>query len=122
LSILNKTILVVDDDDDLRSVVEHYLTSSGYSVLSVKDSFSAEKILREREVNLVLADLVLPRRMGYDLLDTVRKEKIPVKVIIISGLADVRAVIEAMKRGAVDYLVKPFAFLDLLKAVEEALT
>lgn len=122
MSILNKTILVVDDDDDLRSVVEHYLTSSGYSVLSVKDSFSAEKILREREVNLVLADLVLPRRMGYDLLDTVRKEKIPVKVIIISGLADVRAVIEAMKRGAVDYLVKPFAFLDLLKAVEEALT
>lgn len=106
----NKTpILVVDDDGDIRLALEMLLQYEGYEVWTAKDGKEALKRLEveTRSPALVISDLKMPRMDGLQLLDAVRELTDAPPFIMISGHGDVETAVEAVKRGALDFLQKP---------------
>lgn len=114
-------ILVVDDDDELRRLVRRSLEQSGYEVLEAADVASARRELLRRAILLVITDISLPgRENGLDLLASVREARPDVDVVVMTGRGDVDSAVLALKRGAYDYLRKPFHIEALRAAVQRA--
>jgi len=102
-----RLILVVDDEQTQRTVLAGFLRKRGFEVLqaaSVKDGLAE---VAARPVDLVLTDLRMPGRGGLDLLEAVRKINPEVPVIVMTAFGTVASAVDAMKRGAADYLAKP---------------
>lgn len=114
-------ILVVDDDVDLLHLVSHPLRSQGYEVDSLDDPVEAEQRMGSAGYDLILTDLEMPERSGLDLLNAAKEIDPAVCVILLTGHADVDTAVEAMKRGAFDYLKKPFPPKELLAVIEKGL-
>lgn len=107
-------ILVVEDEDKLRRVIELQLSSEGHDVQTAS---SAELALHKLEgVDVVLTDLKMPGMDGLTLLENIHRESPGIQVIVMTAFGNVETAVEAMKRGAVDFLQKPFS-LDHLTAV-----
>jgi two-component system response regulator AtoC len=102
------TILVVDDDERLRNTLGALLRNLGHETLMAADLSAAEAVLREREVDLVISDLRMPGGSGLDLLDLVRTSAPDVPVIMLTAYGTVETAVQAMHKGAFDYLLKPF--------------
>lgn len=115
------TILLVDDDDSLRRVVEYQLTDAGFSVTSCASGEEALDRLQERGFRVALTDLVMPGISGIELLDRLRVLRPDTGVIVITAHADVATAVRAMQLGALDFLEKPFTSERLLVAVKRAL-
>jgi DNA-binding NtrC family response regulator len=114
-----KTILVVEDEDKLRRVIELHLKSSGYEVLQAA---SAEDALRLADhAQLVLTDLRLPGMDGLVLLDTIRRQNSNTPVVLMTAFGTVESAVSAMKSGAADFLIKPFALDHLTAVIDKAL-
>jgi putative nucleotidyltransferase with HDIG domain len=114
-------VLVVDDDDDVRSVVADLVARSGHSVQQASDVAEALAILARSPFELVLSDVVMPARSGLDLLREVRGRYPDTAVLLMSGMAEVETVVEAMRTGASDYVQKPVKHIELLLALDRAL-
>ena len=115
-------ILVVDDEDDIRSACDLILSALEYDVQLCSDGKSARQALQEQFYDLVLLDLRLPDLEGTDLLRNLVEEfgsELP--VIMMSGNATIEAAIESLKLGAHDFLLKPFGARQLEAAVRKAL-
>lgn len=113
------TIICVDDDEGLQTVVGHYLEEQGYKVLSAYSGKELESKLQTDSADAILLDLVLPDSEGLDLIKMIR-EKSNVPIIIVSGRSDTTEKIVGLEMGADDYMTKPFAMRELsarLKAV-----
>jgi DNA-binding NtrC family response regulator len=111
---LKHRVLIVEDEEKLRRVIELDLMSAGYEV---DKSASAEDALRRVEsVDLVLTDLRLPGIDGLELLSRIRAQNARTPVIVMTAFGTVEGAVEAMKAGAVDFLLKPFS-LDHLRTV-----
>ena len=109
-----KTILVVEDEDKLRRVIELHLKSAGYDVLQAA---TAEDGLRVADqAQLVLTDLRLPGMDGLALLDAIRRQNSNTPVVLMTAFGTVESAVSAMKSGAADFLIKPFS-LDHLSAI-----
>ena len=102
------TILVVDDDERLRRTLGVLVRSLGHEDLTAIDVATAEATLKEREVDLVISDLRMPGGSGLDLLDVVLRCAPQTPVIILTAYGTVETAVQAMQKGAVDYLLKPF--------------
>ncbi len=113
---IKKRILVVDDEEKLRRVIELHLLSAGYEVDKAANAEDALK-LAER-ADLVLTDLRLPAMDGIELLSRIRAQNAQAAVIVMTAYGTVEAAVEAMKLGATDFLLKPFS-LDHLTAVTQ---
>ena len=113
-------ILVVDDEPDIRILVQEILQDEDYQVATAENGIAARAALRERRPDLVLLDLKLPDMDGMNVLKEIRREKPELHVIIMTGYASVASAVEVMKLGAFDYLPKPFEPDDLKKAVGRA--
>src|SRR5258708_2441222 len=105
-------ILVVDDDGDIRLALEMLLAYEGFEVWTAKDGEEAEKRLeaeqkKGRHPAAVLTDLKMPRLDGMGLLERLQARPSPPPVVIISGHGDISTAVEAMKRGAANFLEKP---------------
>lgn len=115
-----QTILAVDDE---RSVRESYrlILSEDYHVVLAENGKQALKVVEDQHVDLVLLDLMMPGLSGLELLDQLlaRNEFLP--VIIISGMKSVSTAVEAMKRGAKEYVIKPFDVDEITLMVERTL-
>jgi FixJ family two-component response regulator len=114
------TIVVIDDDPEIRDALQSLLRSVGFQVqlfTSVREYLGSG--LGDRPGCLVL-DVRLPGRSGLDFLDDLTKARAHVPVIFISGYADVPMSVRAMKAGAVEFLAKPVRHQDLLDAVQSA--
>jgi len=112
-------ILVVEDEDKLRRVIELQLLGEDYEVITAA---SAEDALRKLDgIDLVLTDLKMPGMDGLTLLERVGKEAPTVPVIVMTAFGNVETAVEAMKRGAVDFLQKPFSLDHLSTVVTKAL-
>ena len=116
------TVFVVDDDPSIRESLSLLLSSAGYGV---KTFASAKKFLQterstEGSACLVL-DVKMPGLSGLDLQKELTSKNYAIPVIFITGHGDIPMSVQAMKKGAVDFLPKPFDDSDLLDAVEEAL-
>ena len=113
---MGHVILVAEDDRQTRDSLGRAMTRAGYRTLTAADGAAALAILREKSVDVLLADLKMPGVDGMTLLDRARTEFPEVIVIILTAFATVDLAVEAMKRGAYDFLTKPI-HLDKLEVV-----
>lgn len=115
-------ILVVDDEPDIRALVQEILQDEGYQVAVAEDGDSARKALRERRPDLVLLDIWMPDIDGISLLkEWSEDEGLPCPVVMMSGHGTVETAVEATRYGAYDFLEKPLSLAKLLLTVERAL-
>jgi len=111
----NFRILVVDDERPLTVLLSRILTRSGYQVKSASSGIKALGTINDFYPNLVITDLKMPDISGLDLLKKVRSEKPEIDFIILTAYATVENAVEAMKEGALDYLIKPLKDPDELR-------
>lgn len=104
----NPSVLLVDDDESLRRVVQFNLDEDGYRTDAVATGAEALERLREHEYDLVVTDVQMPGVDGFAVLDAARRLQPGAPVVLITAFASVGAAVEAMKRGAYDYVTKPF--------------
>jgi len=114
-------ILLVDDDDELRSFVRDILARNGYEVTEASDYDSAVVQLRHRVFHLLLLDITLPGKSGLDLLEFVKRNNLGCPVIMVTGTAGLDMAIRSMALGAKDYITKPCSPNYLLHSIEHAL-
>ncbi len=116
----NMTILVVDDDPVIRRMLEKRLEKEGYEVLIAEDGYQARKILPQQHIDVVLTDLMMPGSIGgIEVLDIAKKISQNIEVILITAHSSVDTAVEAMKKGAADYLEKPINFDELFLRLEK---
>jgi putative two-component system response regulator len=114
-------VLVVDDNDGVRRAICRFLEQEGYPVASAANLAEAREALTTRDILVVITDLTMPAGdSGLDLLDEVREQYKDLDVLIMTGNSDLTSAVEALKRGAYDYLRKPFPFEALRAAVQRA--
>jgi two-component system response regulator AtoC len=113
-------ILVVDDEESLRSMVTVLLQKEGYQVSSASGGEEALELLGEQAFDLVLSDIRMPRMDGLQLLDRIQALYPDITVIMMSAFGTVDLAVEAMKRGAYDYISKPFKPDEILLALRKA--
>jgi DNA-binding NtrC family response regulator len=112
-------VLVIEDEEKFRRVIGLHLSSGGYEV---KAAATAEDGLKHAAgADLILTDLKLPGMSGLDLLERVRAQNAETPVVVMSAFGTVEIAVEAMKKGAVDFLPKPFSLDHLTVVVEKAL-
>jgi two-component system response regulator AtoC len=104
---MNRRILVADDDESLRRVMQMELEELGYSVVTATDGEQALRALAEAHPALVISDLKMPGLSGLELLRKIRAGQPQMTVILITAFGTVETAVEAMKAGAYDYITKP---------------
>lgn len=115
-------ILVVDDEDALRTVLSSELEGEGYKVASAADGSEAIEILKKEGFDLILLDIKMPNVDGFEVLKFVKETHPATKVIMLTGFADLKNAIESKKLGAEDFVSKPYDLVDLLTTVERVLS
>lgn len=118
----SKRILVIDDDPDTCALVVDILTPVGYTVCSLLSGERALEVLRQERFDLVLADIKMPRVSGLDLLGRVRATGSDTRVVLMTAYGSMESAIQALRRGASDYLIKPFSLEDLRTCVRQVLS
>jgi two-component system, OmpR family, copper resistance phosphate regulon response regulator CusR len=114
-------ILVVDDDDTVREVVVSYLRAGGHSVTDVDTGEEALRAMRAEPADLVVLDLMLPGRAGLEILEACRRRGVQTPVLILTAKDAVEDRVLGLDSGADDYMVKPFAFAELLARIRALL-
>jgi len=114
-------ILIAEDNDQLRDVLEFELKHIGYQTIPAADGLEALEKVESNLPALVIADLVMPRMDGLELLRHIREKWPDIPVLVITAHATVDSAIEAMKAGAIDYIRKPFVPEQIKLAVQKAL-
>ncbi len=114
-------ILIVDDEESLRFSLSRALTKSGYAVETVADAKAAIDRLAQAPFDVVLTDLVMPHGSGLDVLAAVHELDRDCVVLLMTAHGSVQNAIDALRRGAFDYLTKPFETSDLLVRIERGL-
>ena len=116
-----KTILVIDDDESLRRVVEYNLEQEGHRVLTAADGAGGLATFRSHSIDLVLTDIRMPEMDGLELLARLKAMQADLPVIILTAHGTIDSAVDAIKLGAADYLTKPFNREQLKTAVQKAL-
>ncbi len=114
-------ILVVDDEEALRTVLSAELEGEGYLVNTAADGDEAIKIIGTQQFHLILLDIKMPNVDGFEVLKFVKQHQPATKVIMLTGFADLKNAIESKKLGAEDFVSKPYDLVDLLTTVERVL-
>jgi DNA-binding NtrC family response regulator len=116
---MKKRILVVEDEDKLRRVIELQLASAGFEVDQAAAAEDALKVVDRAD--LVLTDLKLPKMDGLEFLALIRRQNAQVPVVIMTAFGSVETAVQSMKAGATDFLLKPFSLDHLMQVLEKAL-
>jgi two-component system OmpR family response regulator len=111
-------ILVVEDDPVIGKSLERGLTEAGHGCVWVKDGRRGLEEARAQRFDAVVLDLMLPGELGMDVLRTLRREGIATPVVLLTALGSVEERVAGLNAGADDYLVKPFALVELLARLE----
>lgn len=114
-------ILVVDDDSNLLEIIKMRLESSDYEVITVQDEEDALKAVKEQAFDLSIIDLQLKERDGISVMEDVHKITPEIPVIILTAYGSIENAVEAMNKGAFDYMTKPFDSGELLFQIKKAL-
>src|ERR1041384_3410813 len=117
-----RSILVVDDDRAVRSYLSDFLSSCGYTVECAESGDQAVARLTAGYVpSLIVLDIVMPGINGIEALESIKKINPSIGVIILSGAGQTKTVVDAMKMGAADFLVKPFEEPQLELAIQNVI-
>src|SRR6187431_3629469 len=114
-------VLVVDDEKFIRDIIADFLGMEGYIVRTAEDGTSAISELERARYDMVISDLKMPRMGGLDLLKEVAKAHPDTLTVIMTGFGTVETAIDAMKRGAYDYILKPFKVEEIVHIVQRGL-
>ena len=117
---LKSTILVVDDDPDVLESVSWLLNEYGYSVVASKNGKNAMDRLQENRIDVVLTDIKMPVVSGIELLEEIHNLYPEMPVILMTAYADLDMAIEAIKKGAFDFIIKPFKAEQLFHSIGKA--
>lgn len=115
------SILVVDDEEAIRSVLGSELTNEGYDVRLAGDGDEAIHELDKAACDLVLLDIKMPKLNGFEVLKYIKEKHENTKVVMLTGFADLKNAIESKKLGADDFVSKPYDLVDLLTTIERVL-
>ena len=117
-----RTILVLDDEPEIRRGCERILRAEGYQTLLAPSGEAGLDFLAERpDIDLVLVDLKMPGMSGFEFLDQARRIVSETEFVVITAYATIESAVEATKRGAYDFIAKPFTPDSLLHLVRRAL-
>lgn len=113
-------ILVVDDDKDISKLLEIYLINEGYKVYKANDGVEALEIINEKDIHLVILDIMMPRLNGIEVCKKIR-EKLTIPILMLSAKSEDLDKIQGIMTGADDYMTKPFNTLELIVRVKALL-
>jgi len=111
-------ILVVDDDADVRDMLTRFLKRRGYVVDQAADGEEALRSLRNRDPDLMLLDIYLPKKTGLEVLREMKDAGLRVRTIALSAMPDDQIVASSLSLGAVSFMAKPFDFMDLTAQID----
>jgi len=118
---MSTKILVVDDEAGIRSMLEKILARAGYAVSEADSGQALKNVLGGPAPDLVLLDLKLPDASGLDLLDLIKQRWPETEVVVLTGFATIESAVLAIKKGAYDFLTKPFDHQGLLQCLQRAM-
>lgn len=113
-------ILIVDDEHDITTVLGDVLEGRGYITTAAHNAAEAIEAYKNDQFDIVITDLKMPGLTGLDLLAAIKNQNSSATVIIMTGYATVETAIDALKKGAYDYILKPFKIGELLQVVDRA--
>lgn len=119
-----KTILVVEDEATLHQALLEFLTGEGFDVLSAMDGEKGVEMAIAKKPDLILLDIILPKKDGYEVLDDLKKNKTTenIPIILLTNLESTEDVQKAFDKGATTYLVKSsYKLEDVVKKIKETL-
>lgn len=116
-----KRILVADDSETVSMLVSVALSNEGYSVLTADNGMSAFAIGCEQSIDLAILDHLMPGLLGMEVLDKWKSEGLEFPVIILSAIDDETTIVDSLRRGAIDFVRKPFLVKELTARVSLAL-
>ncbi|GIL17022.1 MAG: hypothetical protein BroJett040_07730 [Oligoflexia bacterium] len=116
-----QSLLLIEDDHDLREALQDRLRVLNISVVSVKDGEEALAALAQSKFNVILSDIGMPNISGLDFLKRIRADGNETPVLFMSAYDDRDRVLDALRNGAFDFLPKPVKSVELLAAVQRAL-
>ncbi len=117
-----KPIMVVDDDDQMRAALSKAIQRLGHKAVLCESGTDAVEKLSDASYSLVVTDMKMPKMDGLTFLKEVRRRVGNLPVLVITGFGTIENAVETMKEGATDYLMKPFSFDSLSKAIESILS
>src|SRR5262252_10508529 len=118
---MSETILVVDDEENIRHTLRGVLADEGYDVLEAPDGRRALELLEHTAPRLAIVDIWMPEVDGIELVQRMRAQAPELPIIVISGHGTIETAVRVIRLGAFDFLEKPFQLDALLKVVNRAL-
>jgi len=116
-----ESILIVDDDLNLCKVLAEELTEIGYTVQYVTSADAALDYVQREPIELMLLDLKMPEKDGFEVLRELKAKEVHFKVIVLTAYADVVSAMEAARMGATDFISKPYDFDELIITIRKVL-
>jgi two-component system response regulator PilR (NtrC family) len=113
-------VMVVDDEENIREVLSNYLESMNYEVDTAEDGQDALNKFSKGDFDLIISDLLMPNVDGLELLKRVRNIDKEVIFLMITGYPSIETAVDAIKKGAYDYITKPFHMEDVKLRIERA--
>lgn len=114
-------ILLIEDEAKIADFVERGLSAEGYTVTVADDGLKGEAEALSGEFDLILLDVLLPGRNGFEVLETIRQRKVTTPVIMLTALGETEDKVRGLEGGAIDYVAKPFSFEELLARIRAQL-
>lgn len=115
-------VLIVEDSEDLLFTLSNTVRKEGYGVLGASNGNEALQILGSQIVDLVFLDIGLPDYDGIDLIELLKEKNSDVEVVMLTGKNDARSAVNALKAGAVDYMLKPFELIEFKKILHRIMS
>jgi two-component system, OmpR family, alkaline phosphatase synthesis response regulator PhoP len=116
-----KRILLVEDENGLVLTLTDRLSNEGYSVVHAGDGAKGEQLASDEHFDVILLDVMLPKKSGFDVVRDVRKKGVTTPILMLTARGQVNEKVVGLKLGADDYLTKPFEMLELLARIESLL-
>lgn len=117
---ISKSILIIDDDQNIRDVAKGYLEEKFSSIFMANDALTGIDILKKNNISTVLVDINMPKISGFDFIEMTRNKYPQIKFIIITGQVSVSNLHRSIRVGAFDFIEKPFSQTSLLERVMAA--
>ena len=114
-------VLVVDDEVGFRELMAYELETRGYQVVGAANGEEAVRLAQGKDIDVVVSDVTMPKRGGLDTLKALKDVDSKIEVIMMTGYATLENAVESMKRGAYDFITKPFKIDHLTRLIERAL-
>ncbi|KAA3637805.1 MAG: response regulator [Calditrichaeota bacterium] len=114
------TILIVDDEEMMRNLLDKILSREGYKIETAVDGVHALEVLNEKKIDLIISDMKMPRMNGFELLKHVKADFSDIGIIIMTAYGDTYTVKDALLLGADEYITKPFKSYEISLVVERA--